>query len=331
MAQPPNPPAAAPIPAANLGPLQNSFQQLQMELRAGRLGREITKFNGEGYKKFRQWLNDMERYRTALNAGDNATLSMCFESLRGTAADFLTRTIQQNPNITWQNFRQLMVGQYSDISDAHIALQTLRKIKQRSGESVQGFAERIRQLADEAYPQVNLQQGLIQNSLIEAFIDGVHNDGIAKKLMRNRPQFQNFDQAVDAAVQEQQVTKQFGVRRSGEEPMDVSVVRSRSSPSPVEVKLDNLCDKLNRLVSLNEEPEEKFVNPEQEIAQLNLKLAKLERQVKGQRGPNPSRFQPPPRSTKKFSWTPTGQPICGYCDKAGHMIRDCRSRKHELA
>ena len=121
-----------------------------------------------------------------------------------------------------------MVRQYSDVSDAHIALQTLRKIKQKPEESKQGFAERIRQLAAEAYPNVNLKQALIQNSLIDALIDGVHNDGIAKKLMRNRPQYQTFDQAVTAAVQGQQINK-FGVRRSGEEPMDISTVRRQSS------------------------------------------------------------------------------------------------------
>ena len=160
-------PAQGPIPG-NLVPLTTSFKQLQMELRACRLGRKITKFNGDGYKKFRQWLNDIALYR-------------------------------------------------------HIALQTLRKIKQRSGESIQSFAERTGQLADEAYPNMNKGQPPIQNSLVEA------NDGIAMLLMRTRQNFQNFDQAVDAAVQEQQGNKQFGVRRSGEEPMDVFVISHKST------------------------------------------------------------------------------------------------------
>ena len=73
---------------------------------------------------------------------------MYFESLPGSAAYFLTRTVQQYPNITWNNFRQLMVGRYSDISDAHIALQTLRKVNQRYSEPIQSFAKRIRQLAE---------------------------------------------------------------------------------------------------------------------------------------------------------------------------------------
>ena len=67
-----------------------------MKLHAGRISREITNFNRDGYKRFRQWLNDMERYRTVLNAGDDATLAMSF------AADFLTRTVQHGPNVTCQ-------------------------------------------------------------------------------------------------------------------------------------------------------------------------------------------------------------------------------------
>lgn len=340
MAQANQPPPAPPVPG-NLGQITNSFQQLQMELRAGRISREITKFNGDGYKKFRQWLNDIERYRTALNAGDDATLAMCFESLRGSAADFLTRTVQQNPNVTWQQFRALMVGQYSDVSDAHIALQTLRKIKQKPGESIQGFAERIRQLADEAYPNVNLQQALIQNSLVEALIDGVHNDGIAKKLMRNRPQYQNFDQAVTAAVQEQQVNKQFGVRRSGEEPMDISAVRSKPTKS-LEDKIDSLVDTMSLLLGPRSEPEP--LSAEQEIAQLNAKITRLEHQMQPSsqakstaRQPQPSfprkpqgrqHFsQPRTRSAPNFQWTASGEPICHFCKQVGHMIRECGARQ----
>ena len=236
-----------------LAPIANSFQQLQMELRAGRLGKDVTKFNGDGHRRFRQWLGDVERVGVALNANDNAMLALCFETLKGPAAEHLTRIARAQPNIPWQQLRQQLIALYSDISDAHIALQSLRKIKQRSGESVQVFADRIRSLAEEAYPNVNLNQPLIQNSLIEALIDGVLDDGIAKKLMRGRQNIADFDAATALAVQEQQVNKQYGIRRRGEEPMDVNTIKN-SKPTPVENKLDTLCSKLESLLTQEEEP-----------------------------------------------------------------------------
>ena len=161
-----------------------------------------------------------------------------------------------------------MDGQYSDVSDAQIASQTLRKKKLKNGESILGFAERTRQLADKAYPNVNLQQALTQNPQIEAMIDGVHNDGIAKKLMRNRPQYQNFYQAVIAVAQEQQVNKQFGVRSSGKEPMDIRAVRKQPSKT-FEDKMDILVDTM--LLLLGSRSEAESLSAEQEIAKLNAK------------------------------------------------------------
>ena len=166
------------------------------------MGKEVTKFNGNGHRRFRQWLSDIERVGVALNANDNAMLALCFETLKGPAAENLTRIARATPNIPWQQLRTQLTAQYSDVSDAHIALQTLRKIRQRSGESMQAFADRVRTLAEEAYPNVNLNQPLIQNSLIEALIDGCLDDGIAKKLMRGRQNLADFDAAVQYAVQE---------------------------------------------------------------------------------------------------------------------------------
>ena len=338
-----------PPPPGDLAPLANSFQQLQMELRAGRLGKEVSKFNGDGHHRFRRWVSDVERVGVALNANDNAMLALCFETLKGPAAENLTRIVRATPNITWQQLRARLTAQYSDVSDAHIALQTLRKIKQKAGESMEAFADRVRTLSEEAYPGVDLQQPLIQNSLVEALIDGVLDDGISKKLMRARQGLADFDTAVQFAVREQQVNKQYGLRRRGEEPMDVSGVKRKTqldkgSALAVEERLDNLCQRLDAALTTTEVLEPQLTT-EDKLGMLVAKIKDLEKKVQGSQpvvprqprgqwnppnnGPTPllqnptGDIQHPP----KHKWTPDGQPICSYCHNVGHMVRECRTRR----
>ena len=73
------------------------------------------------------------------------------------------------------------------MEDSHTAIQRLRQIKQKRGESIQSFAERIRTHDKEAYPNPRGDNPLVQDSLIEALIDGVVNDHITRKLKSERP------------------------------------------------------------------------------------------------------------------------------------------------
>ena len=104
-----------PLPGG-LASLANSFQQLQMELRAERLGKEVTKFNEDAHRRFRQWLSDIERISVALNANDNAMLALCFETLKEPAAENLPRIARATPNIPWQQLRTQLTAQYSDVA-----------------------------------------------------------------------------------------------------------------------------------------------------------------------------------------------------------------------
>ena len=126
-------------PQLGLGPLQNAFHQLQMELRAGRLGKRVPDYNGDGSKRFREWLSDIERVGVALNADDNTMKALCFESLKGPAAEHFSRIDRNFPGAPWPQIRQALTSQYSDISDVHMALQRLRKIKQRKGNRFNAF------------------------------------------------------------------------------------------------------------------------------------------------------------------------------------------------
>jgi len=75
--------------------------------------------------------------------------------------------------------------------------------RQRSDENVQLFAERILTLGTEAYQGFRddkTHEGLIEKQLVGFFIDGLNNDQLKVKLMRDNPQ--RLADAVNTALME---------------------------------------------------------------------------------------------------------------------------------
>ena len=66
-----------------------------------------------------------------------------------------------------------------------MALSLLRSVKQKTGETIQVFAERILSLAEMAY----LNQGgdAVERQLIDIFVDGITNDPLKMKILRDQP------------------------------------------------------------------------------------------------------------------------------------------------
>ena len=63
---------------------------------------------------------------------------------------------------------------FSDVTDAQMTLLLLRQTGQKSGETLQNYAERILSLAEDAY---NNQGGdAVERQLIDIFVDGLTND-----------------------------------------------------------------------------------------------------------------------------------------------------------
>ena len=78
----------------------------------------------------------------------------------------------------------------------------LKGLKQKGGETIQNFSERIYALADEAFVGENMGNPLIQRQLVEILLGGVISYGVAKRLVNERPQ--TLDEALRIAVREQQ-------------------------------------------------------------------------------------------------------------------------------
>ena len=75
----------------------HNFKQLQLELRAQGLTQHIRNFAGEGSKRFTEWVKDMERVGSAVQADTERKKSVSLQTLSGLASYFLVRYFRDNP------------------------------------------------------------------------------------------------------------------------------------------------------------------------------------------------------------------------------------------
>ena len=271
------------------------FNQLNMELRSNNIISNVRKFDGEGHESFRQWVADLERAKLIIGADDAKMRQIALHTTQGSAADFILRKQKDDPRIQWANLLSALKERYSDLSDSQYAKQRLHKLKQLQFESVQNFGERILSLAQEAYPNTNMQDEMLQSTLVGVFMDGVQNDFLARKLIKTRPR--TLEAAIKVATDEQMADRQFLLRRSDrvEEDMEVDLLNSDQSNA----SKNTLTEKINSLAE---------------------DLAKLTKIVTSQK-----------RASKKaqnqtHKWTEDNRPICSNCKKPGHYQKNCNSK-----
>ncbi len=311
-----------------------NFHQLQMELRAQGLAQKVRNFSGEGAQRFRDWLLDMEKAGAAIGRDPERMKILCLQTLTGTASEFVCRYLRIHPECTWQTLRTALRGRYSDLSDQQHAQLTLKKLKQRTGESVQNFSDRILNVAEEAFVDDDLLEPLIQAQLREVFTDGVRDDRIARKLLEKKPA--TLDAAVEIAAREQQTSRTFAMRRKGEEPMEVDAIQSNPRLARLEGEVSSLSSSLKQVLSIvskgagshspkghgRGQPWKGGNHPNQHEGrghgQGQLQRKPTDQTKVGYTDNTSSDFQ------QSLKWASDGKPICSYCDRYGHVKRKCR-------
>ena len=101
-----------------------------------------------------------------------------------------------------------------EITDESEAIAVLRRIRQGPDESVQMYSERLLRVAEDAYPpscQADKSgYDLVQRQLLDIFCDGLFHDYLRMKVMRANSK--TFEEAVEIAMQEQNLRKRFNLR-----------------------------------------------------------------------------------------------------------------------
>lgn len=182
----------------------------------------VQTFHGNP-KHFREWIKSIEKYSTLVNIPDDRKKLVAYQSSTGAVSGFIHRYMIANPNQTWQHLRQQLAVRFSDVTDAQMALSLLRSCKQKAGESIHIFAERLLSLAEEAY---NNQGGdAIERQLIDIFVDGLTNDQLKLKILRDHPE--TLQAAIGLATNEQNLRARVNMSHTTTTPEPMEIDHSR--------------------------------------------------------------------------------------------------------
>jgi hypothetical protein len=158
----------------------------------------VLKYDGS-QKLYREWIKSIEKYATLVNIPHDKKKLIAYQSSSGAVSGFIFRYMEANPNNTWEQLKRQLALRFSDVTSPQIALSMLRQVKQKVGENIQIYAERILSLAEEAYD--NQGGNAIERQLIDTFVDGLINDQLKMKILRDRPD--NLQNAIGIATNEQ--------------------------------------------------------------------------------------------------------------------------------
>ena len=75
--------------------------------------------------------------------GAEASKMVAFQIARGAVSDYIHRFTKGHPNATWQEMKTDLAVRFADIVDEAHARALLRTMRQKNGESLQIFAERL--------------------------------------------------------------------------------------------------------------------------------------------------------------------------------------------
>lgn len=172
-------------------PAVQAFHNLRLELSnvsqaltAQGISSTVVKFDGNP-KNYREWIKTIEKYAVLVNAPDERKKLFAYQSSGGAVSGFIQRYIAANPDNNWQQLKEQLAVRFSDVTDSQMALSLLRSVKQKPAENIQLFAERILSLAEEAYQNQGGQA--VERQLIDIFVDGLTNDQLKLKILRDQP------------------------------------------------------------------------------------------------------------------------------------------------
>ena len=304
--------------------LNESFLELRRDLRVQGLISQVRTFSGEGHKNFRSWIKDMKRVRVTMGADEEQTRLVALST-----QEFLTREIQEEPNLAWDEINVKMTARFSDLADTQYALQALKRIKQKEGENIQAFQERMLELAEEAFPPNEIRQQIIQRQLVDIFIDGVRDNHVAKRLIRNSPA--TLQAAARVAAEEQVTTRQYALRRR-EEPMEVDYASKDPKASLKGSRMDQMEASL---ATLSQQLQEFLAVTRSGATAGNGAYVPRSGAVNnGVYNPNPGagvNSGAYSRPNANENWTDDNRPICFYCKIPGHKKAECRKFERDKA
>ena len=190
----------------------------------------ITAFDGQP-SKFREWIRNIEKYQKMTYVENDDCRLLAYQTARGAVSGYIARALEANPHCTWVELKADLAKAFSDMPDMHVALSKLRQVKQKAGETLPQYADKLLSLAEVAFD--DMSPANVQLQLIDVFVAGLINENLKLTVMRKNPT--TLVQALNHAQSEQNLRLRLGVRQNnqpqylpqntGPEPMEVDAAR----------------------------------------------------------------------------------------------------------
>ena len=153
--------------------LTQELTNVSQALTAQGISNIVLRFDGNP-KNYREWIKSIEKYAVLVNIPEARKKLIAYQSSGGAVSGFIQRYMTANPNNTWAQLKEQLAVRFSDVTDAQMALSLLRCVRQKQGETIQNYSERILSLAEEAFD--NQGGDAVERQLIDIFADGLIND-----------------------------------------------------------------------------------------------------------------------------------------------------------
>ena len=96
-------------------------------------------------------MKSIDKYAVLFNADDNRKKFIAYQPSSAAVSGFIHRYMQAYAGHMWDQMGTKLAVRFSDVTDVQMAISLLRQVRQKTGETIQNFSERILSLAEEAY------------------------------------------------------------------------------------------------------------------------------------------------------------------------------------
>ena len=288
---------------------------------------DVTKCDGRVPSAVRTWITQVERtipYTTA-------TVRVAMRSVTG----YLRRDLERflgagdRSHITWKHIKTYVVGHFLPPQDQERLRAEVDCTIQTAYESTLEFNRRFKEAVSLAYPTTedDVDHAISDRYIVRAYIHGLRNRHLAEKVVR-RGIPRSLDDAIKAVekmeASEADVVNMFPTSATTappprkEEPMDISALAA-PRPSPPTQRDTDLAELKRQVSGLSRQFNQMWGTF------ANVGATKTRNARSRPRPPGPS------QQVGRFQFSDDGKPICAYCNKKGHVRRECRKRMADQA
>jgi hypothetical protein len=147
----------------------------------------------ESPRDVKGWIISFNSACEVINVPADKKLPVAASYMRGYLATWTARKREQNPSMTWDDFKALLEQEFVDSSEVTKAQDRLLRIKQLQGEKVARYVQRIRKLVVVSGCDAD------NDIVIRTFVNGLNNPLIRANVAISKPQ--SFEMALVTATE----------------------------------------------------------------------------------------------------------------------------------